>query len=44
MNKKVLLIYLMLFMTSVRAALPLPLMLNGDGDSVQTHAWPVMPP
>ncbi|EBF9198800.1 DUF4056 domain-containing protein [Salmonella enterica] len=44
MNKKVLLICLLLFMTSVRAALPLPLMLNGDGDSVQTHAWPVMPP
>ncbi len=44
MNKKMLFIYLILFMTSARAALPLPLLLTGSGDSIHVRAWPVMPP
>lgn len=44
MNKKMLFIYLILFISTSRAALPLPLMLTGSGDSIHVRAWPVMPP
>lgn len=44
MNKKMLFIYLILFISTARAALPLPLMLTGCGDSIHVRARPVMPP